>query len=144
MRATLGGNLVRLDLTETHRYNGDSRLVISIDKGSRPIQDGRWRLQHTGRKLRSPGGLLSIWYEDQRGNQVRFDAASLEGSLSVPATAEYVVSVAACTSDEELTLAPFTSRGRTRDDRMKPDLCAPGVFVRSALASRQIMKKASR
>lgn len=32
-------------------------------------------------------------------------------------------------------LAPFSSRGPTRDGRTKPDVCAPGAFICSALSS---------
>ncbi|MEM6898512.1 MAG: S8 family serine peptidase [Pseudomonadota bacterium] len=59
----------------------------------------------------------------------------MEGTLSVPGTADYVVSVGACSSEEDLSLAPFSSRGPTRDGRLKPDLCAPGLGVVSALAN---------
>ena len=132
VRATLGGNLVRLDLVEAHPHNGDRQLVIAIDAGSRAIQPGRWRLRFAASEVRSREATLDLWTEARRGRPVRFDAPRVEGTLSVPGTVEAVVAVGACGSGPELTLAPFSSRGPTRTNHPKPDLCAPGVGVLSA------------
>ncbi len=66
------------------------------------------------------------------------------GTLTMPASSNYVISVGAITSkpfgisDPSFTdlgkIAFFSSRGPTRDGRLKPDFVAPGYLVYSALA----------
>ncbi|TFL16000.1 S8 family serine peptidase [Jannaschia formosa] len=135
VRAVLGGNVVRLDLIPTHPHNGDAQLVIAIDADAQPIQEGSWRLRLRAEEIRSRERRLDIWTETRRENPVRFDHPSLEGTLSVPGTADFVVSVGACGSKDGMLLASFSSHGPTRDGRDKPDVCAPGMEVRSASAN---------
>lgn len=135
IRAVLGGNVVRLDLIPTHPHNGDAQLVIVIDADSQPIQGGRWRLRLRAQETRSRERRIDIWTETRRFNPVRFDHPSMDGTLSVPGTADYVVSVGACGADDGMLLASFSSRGPTRDGRDKPDVCAPGLGIRSARAN---------
>ena len=51
-------------------------------------------------------------------------------TLTVPSTAQYVVSVGAYDALTD-SFAYFSGRGYTRDDRIKPDLVAPGVNITS-------------
>ena len=55
-----------------------------------------------------------------------------DGSVSSPATAKSIISVAAIDSRHFNVLAEFSSRGPTADMRVKPTLVAPGVGVLSA------------
>ncbi|MGC9121311.1 MAG: S8 family serine peptidase, partial [Sulfurihydrogenibium sp.] len=65
------------------------------------------------------------------------------GTVTTPATSPYVIAVGALTSKPLDTItsksfidlgkiAYFSSRGPTRDGRIKPDITAPGYFVLSA------------
>lgn len=56
------------------------------------------------------------------GNEGRFP-----GSLIAPADADSIISVGAV--DFSGNVAGFSSRGPTNDQRIKPDICAPGVSV---------------
>ncbi|MFZ1731464.1 MAG: S8 family peptidase [Bacteroidota bacterium] len=52
---------------------------------------------------------------------------SAPGSLIAPADADSIISVGAVNYDS--TIAGFSSRGPTSDQRIKPDVCAPGVSI---------------
>jgi subtilisin family serine protease len=64
------------------------------------------------------------------------------GTVGIPATSPYVIAVGALTSkplDGDYTslidlgkIAYFSSRGPTRDGRIKPDITAPGYWILSA------------
>ena len=57
-------------------------------------------------------------------------AAGNEGTLICPGDGDSVITVGAV--DEDLEVAPFSSRGPTSDGRIKPDLAALGVEVLAA------------
>lgn len=133
--AVLGGNVVRLNLIPTHPHNGDAQLVITIDADSQPIQSGRWCLRMRAEETRSRERRLDIWTETREQNPVRFNHPSMDRTMSVPGTADYVISVGACGGDDGMLLASFSSHGPTRDGRDKPDVCAPGLSISSASAN---------
>ena len=74
------------------------------------------------------------------------------GTVGVPGTAEYVVTVGAYVTKTSWSgmnnqtfgsqnallggIAPFSSLGPTRDGRIKPDVVAPGTFIASARSNR--------
>ncbi len=110
-----------------------------------------------------PGSRWSITLVDQGGTGGRFDAwpglsdmgyfpeGDSFSTVTEPATAKKIIAVGAYTTkifwtgadgqphrftdaQSEGQLAPFSSRGPTRDGRIKPDLTAPGTAIVSALA----------
>lgn len=68
------------------------------------------------------------------------NAGPLHGTVGSPATGKNVVSVGAAEhgSFEPICVAPFSSRGPTRDGRIKPDVLAPGLFILSAASNRVV------
>lgn len=83
-------------------------------------------------------------YSDQEADDLSGDLRALvlcvangnEGpgasTCGSPAVAKDVISVGASRIDDPEEIANFSSRGPTRDGRIKPDIVAPGVGVRSA------------
>jgi endonuclease G len=132
--ATLGGNTCRLELAELHRDNGDNRLALFILPETQPIQTGTWTLSIVGSSVRSREGWVDLWVEREQSRAVTFNPQEPKVTLSIPGTADTVITVGACSSGDPVRLAPFSSFGRTRRDGPKPDLCAPGLDIVAARA----------
>lgn len=78
-------------------------------------------------------GEQQILYVFAAGN-----SGPASGTVGSPATAKNVITVGACENNRfggsYMNLADFSSRGPTKDDRIKPDVVAPGTWVASALS----------
>ncbi|MCH9809528.1 MAG: S8 family serine peptidase [Alphaproteobacteria bacterium] len=133
-KKTLGGVLWDIDLEPVHDDNGDSLLRITLTTSNRPIPEGLWRLRILGVSISSDKGFIDAWVERDGARAVRFQNSDNKMTLSIPGTARTVICVAACHASEPLKKAEFSSVGRTRDNRAKPDLIAPGVSISSARA----------
>ena len=136
----LDGNLCQMKLTRLHADNGESRLVISISPEAVPIRRGRWVLEIQGNAIRSGEAEFHIWVERMENRAVRFLRDDDETTLSIPGTANHIVTVAACDTGQLPRLTASTSFGLTRDGRAKPDIAAPGdgvVSARAATADRE-------
>jgi subtilisin family serine protease len=55
-------------------------------------------------------------------------------TLTTPSTARRAITVASCDSNEMPKISDFSSRGKTRDERYKPEIAAPGKSVFSTNA----------
>ena len=134
VKQTLGENFCHLRLTEVHADNGASRLVLTIMPQAGPIKTGRSTLKVVGRNVRSRDGQVDAWVERDDDRPVRFVPEEPEMTLSIPGTANTVVTVAACGTTDPTELTASSSFGPTRDRRPKPDLCAPGRDITAAAA----------
>ncbi|GAA6174083.1 S8 family serine peptidase [Sulfitobacter pacificus] len=128
----LGGNLIRLSLTENHPDNGCNRITLTVSADQTAIQNGVWTLEVEGRRIVSADGTLNIWLERNDDRPVRFKVEDPEMTLSIPGTARSVVCVGGSSASMPLRLLGASSWGLTRDGRAKPDLCAPGHHIVSA------------
>jgi len=106
-------------------------------------------------KATAPSGTVHAWNVTELvtdvGNWGQAFQASVAGwtagdtqyGISEPATTESLISVAAFSSEYLLsngsvqggTIASFSSFGPTLDERVKPDIAAPGMSVASAISS---------
>lgn len=129
-----GAFSMHLVLTRFHTDNGDSRLLVVVwdDKGGAIDIGGAWRLNILGTAVLSDAGVHG-WVERTDGRTLQFVTGSTDDlTLSIPATARTVITVGACTSQPPLALHGNSSRGPTRDERLKPELVAPGVEIVAA------------
>jgi len=130
-----GGCSVKIDNTATnHPLNGDGRFVVDF------YCSGNFTLRLTPRSgtpnvdlyLVSGGSeFMDYFLPDRLGGFL--------GTVAQPATSPYVIAVGALTSrfvpDDPRSfidlgkIAYFSSRGPTRDGRLKPELVAPGYYV---------------
>jgi subtilisin family serine protease len=128
------GYSVSLQFVKSHIDNGDSRLLISINSSSKRIAQGKWILMIFGERVTDVSLDVHAWIE--RPHSVRFNTCVSEGcTLSVPGTAESVISVAAVHARVPYENGTFSSCGPTRNGRTpKPEISAPGVSVIAARA----------
>lgn len=129
------GNDFKMSYTKYHQDNGDSRVLITINKGrARRIKHGTWTLDIVSSKL-ADTLKIDAWVERINARPINFEyKANDEITLSIPGTAHSVIAVAAIESTIPFTLHPNSSFGPTRDERRKPNLCAPGVKILGAKA----------
>jgi len=129
-----GQGQYRLEMVSSHIDNGDKLLRIRFTCGnSMHAEANRWTLAIEAAGVRCAGDIHA-WIERDSGPSTEFTSHdSEELTVSVPGTADSVITVGAVELDIPVRVAPFSSFGPTRDGREKPDLCAPGVGVHAAL-----------
>jgi subtilisin family serine protease len=130
-----GGCRVNIDNTATsHPLNGDGRFMVDFNCG------GSFTIRLTPRSgtpkadlylARENGEFMDCFLGDGLG--------SFLGTVGQPGTSPHVITVGALTSrfssdnrrsfDDLGKIAFFSSRGPTRDGRLKPEVVAPGYFV---------------
>jgi subtilisin family serine protease len=96
------------------------------------IQSGTWTI--TVRETAGTATEVDCWImTETRDPNPRFILADQDRTrtIATPATARNVITVGAYNAADG-TLADFSSRGPTTDNRSKPDLVAPGVGITSA------------
>ena len=131
---SLGGNFCTLNLTRFHRDNGDHQLQISIVPQAGTIQSGVWNIKIVGTTVID--GRIDAWVERDKQRGIRFLTGDNDAmTLSIPGTSQTVITVSACRSNLPLEATSSSSRGLTRDQRPKPDLCAPGHEIIAARAN---------
>lgn len=121
-----------MQFTKRHVDNGDSKLEIQIGDGASPAAVGSWRLLIRSYKV-PQGGEIHAWIERGSGTPSSFsnDHMDEEMTLSIPGTAQNVITVGAVGAGAPIRVGAFSSYGPTRDNRKKPELAAPGVQVRA-------------
>jgi endonuclease G len=129
----VSNNDYQIDYVRYHRDNGDSRLLVTVTRGSSPfVQSGRWALEVSSKTVRS-AGEIHAWIERDNRRLVRFASHTNEDmTLSVPGTARSVISVGSVDSNLPLKLDTHSAYGPTRDEREKPELVAPGQSITAA------------
>jgi subtilisin family serine protease len=93
-----------------------------------PLQ-GLWKCRVTGTAV--VDGRFNIWLPttEEVTERTAFLRPALETTLTLPSTANKVITVGAYDARVN-TIAPFSGRGFTRNnEKVKPDLVAPGVNV---------------
>ena len=130
------GNTVRLIYLPLRPENGDARVTVQVFPGSQDrIHGGDWRLEVSSSDELPAGGVINAWLERDDRRPIKFkDHQSGEGRITIPGTARSVITVGAVENTDSRKVWKSSSRGPTRDGRFKPDLCAPGAKVASAVA----------
>jgi endonuclease G len=128
------GGAFHLQLTKRHVDNGDSQLRIEIGD-SLGVMPGTWTLEIVAASVKT-AGTIHAWIGRGGGTASEFaDFINQDVTLTIPATSQTVIAVAAVDADpKKAFLGEFSSRGPTRDGREKPDVTAPGVTVKAAMA----------
>ncbi|NLK22389.1 MAG: S8 family peptidase [Epulopiscium sp.] len=109
--------------------NGDEEIFIALISVNQFIDNGIWQLNLYGVSIVE--GIYSIWLPitEEIGRQTAFVEPKLEHTLTIPSTAERMISVGAYNGTTN-QIAPFSGRGYTRRSRfVKPELVAPGINI---------------
>ncbi len=111
--------------------NKNQETYISIIPNQTYIQEGIWKISIQAKKIND--GFIDLWLPvaDSTSTAVSFLESDADISLTIPASASSTISVGAYDA-VSLTYAPFSGRGFTRDNRVKPEISAPGVGIKTA------------
>jgi endonuclease G len=132
----IDGNLVRMRVRPFHRDNGDNALYISIQPDAKPILKGHWKLEVRGQHVSARTTGLHIWAERTGDRAIQFFNASEKHTLSVPGTAEEIITVGATDlRDPYPGVIDQSSFGPTRGNAAKPEISAPGLGIVSAFSN---------
>lgn len=139
----IGGCNVYIDNTTlSSPLNSDGEFIVEFDC----VGDLTLSLTPISKVLAADLYFADPFGESEFLNYVDKDAyGGYLGTVAMPATSAYVIGVGAITSKPSAfvtsksfidlgKIAFFSSRGPTRDGRVKPDITAPGYFVVSALS----------
>lgn len=125
-------NGYEVEYTRRHVDNGDSRLLVRITPGERQggIEAGPWELLIVADEVED--GEIHAWIERSAVPPTFEDHVNEDVTLTVPGTANTVITVGAIKAGRPYGVPRFTSYGPTRDGRNKPDITAPGVGISAA------------
>jgi len=137
-------------------FNDDRECIFGVDDsgGVVPVS-GVWTVTVTGVNI-AAGGRYDIWIADATKGSCTWgwDNPSTGSSVSIPGTSARGITVGAYLTKIDWTdvagraiqytdpsfvlmdIAPFSSTGPTRDNRIKPDIAAPGMGIASAKAKK--------
>ncbi len=133
----LGTQQFRIGQTEILLYYGDptpfnpqQEIYIELIPVNRYINSGVWRIELVPQRIVT--GDYDMWLPagGVKNPATRFLLPSEFTTLTVPSTADMVITVGAYNAYTD-SYAPFSGRGFTRNLRIKPDLVAPGVNINS-------------
>ncbi len=109
--------------------------IISMSLGSSAPSDGQDSLSQAVDAAVSSGAVVVV----AAGN-----SGDEPGTVGSPGAAAQAITVAACAEwsapagapnhSDGIYVTPFSSRGPTLDNRVKPDICAPGLTITAAKA----------
>lgn len=112
-------------------YNRNQEIFISFFGKDAYIDKGQWKVLIYPKKIMN--GVVDAYLPIRASltGNVEFLNPTEFGTLTIPSTAEGLISVAAYDQNIE-DFAYFSGRGYTANDRIKPDIAAPGVDIYTA------------
>lgn len=136
----LGPQRFRIQQTEILLYYGEpspyspyQEIFLEFLPVRNYLDSGVWQIRMVPRRI--VNGMYDMWLPGagslNRGTGFLYPTENI--TLTIPSTAEKVISVAAYDSRTD-QVADFSGRGYTREtNQVKPDLAAPGVGIISAV-----------
>ncbi len=111
-------------------YNSQQEIYVELIPTGRYINSGIWRVELVPRRIVT--GDFDMWLPagGVKNPATRFLLPAEYTTLTIPSTAERVISVGAYDAYTD-SYAPFSGRGYTRNMEIKPDIVAPGVNINS-------------
>ena len=115
---------------EPNPYNQSQEIYINI-YSSRYINSGIWRIILYPKRILDGKFHIYLPVASSTSGNVQFISPVEFGTLTIPSTAGNIISVAAYNAHTD-DFAYFSGRGYTADNRIKPDLAAPGTDIYTA------------
>lgn len=109
-------------------YQLAQEIYFSFLPTGNALQEGIWNIQLVGKKVVNGGYHLWLPVTSSTNPTTGFLLPMESTTLTIPSTASRAISVGAYDSNLN-RLAPFSGRGYTRTNAIKPDLVAPGVNI---------------
>lgn len=131
----LGTQQFRIAQTEIFLYYGDptpynpqQEIYIELIPTDTYINSGMWRFELVPHEI--VVGNYDLWLPSggTKNAETRFLLPSEFSTLTIPSTALRAITVGAYNAYTD-AIAPFSGRGYTRNNDIKPDLVAPGVDI---------------
>ena len=112
-------------------YNRNQEIFISFQGRDNYIDKGQWKVLIHPKQIVS--GVMDAYLPIRASltGNVEFLNPTEFGTLTIPSTAEGLITVAAYDQNVD-DFAYFSGRGYTANDQIKPDLAAPGVDIYTA------------
>ena len=128
-RISFGETVVLFFYGEPSPYSMAQELYFDFIPQNDFVESGIWKFRLIPEKI--VVGQYDFWLpsESALNRSTRFLRPTPQTTLTIPSTAAEAITVAAY-NDETQSYADFSGRGYTRlDNRIKPDLAAPGVNI---------------
>lgn len=128
----IGKTQILVYFGEPSPFNGAQEIYFSFLAANDYVDEGIWSIQLIPVKIVT--GFYAMWLPDSglTSEVTRFLRPSVETTLTIPSTAQRLISVGAYDGYTD-RMAPFSGRGYTLQNLIKPDLVAPGVNVESTV-----------
>lgn len=112
-------------------YNRNQEIFVSFQRRDNYIDKGQWKVLIHPKQIVS--GVVDAYLPIRASltGNVEFLNPTEFGTLTIPSTAEGLITVAAYDQNVD-DFAYFSGRGYTANDQIKPDLAAPGVDIYTA------------
>lgn len=117
---------------EPSPYSTSQEIYFSFLPVNQYVDVGIWTVYLIPRKVVT--GFYAMWLPDSglTSNATRFLRPAVTTTLTIPSTAVRLISVGAYDAYSD-SVAPFSGRGYTIQNLVKPDLVAPGVNIESCV-----------
>jgi hypothetical protein len=130
----VAGITITVESVLKHAYNNDNLIEVRIEgNGGNMVPDGDWHLQLYGTAVIT--GAFDAWVDSSFPppgspalHQWKLPVADTE-TVAVPATASRPISVGAHDGTAVPAILPFSGCGPSRDERIKPEIAAPGSNI---------------
>lgn len=109
-------------------YNRNQEIFISFFGRTDYVNSGLWRLLIYPKSIINGNYNVYLPVKSSTTGNVQFLNPTEYGTLTTPSTAEGLISVAAYDQNID-DYAYFSGRGYTANNRLKPDIAAPGVDI---------------
>ena len=128
-RYRLGDTTVYTVFRDSTPYNSDNEIYIRLESIEKFIDAGLWKIKLYGKNIID--GQIDAWLpiNEAVGGDTIFTKPDVNTTLTIPATAERVITVGAYNS-ATISIVGFSGRGYTKTSKyIKPDIVAPGVNI---------------